>query len=38
MPLIKPTLHQLDRQSKWNKPDATLIGSLTSKDYMPVHY
>ena len=38
MPLIKPTLHPLDRQSKWNKPDATLIGSLTSKDYMPVHY
>lgn len=38
MPLIKPTQHPLDRHSKWNKPDARLIGSLTDKDYIPVHY
>ena len=38
MPLIKPTLHPLDRVSKWNKVDAGLIGKLIESDYAPVHY
>jgi uncharacterized sulfatase len=38
MPLIKPTLHPLDRTSKWNKPDKALLGTLTDEDYMEVHY
>lgn len=38
MPLIKPTLHPLDRTSKWNKPDKALLGTLTDEDYIEVHY
>ena len=38
MPLIKPTLHPLDRTSKWNKPDKTMLGTLKDEDYMEVHY
>ena len=38
MPLIKPTLHPLDRLSKWNIVDAHLLGQLTESDYVPVHY
>jgi uncharacterized sulfatase len=38
MPLIKPTLHPLDRTSKWNKPDKKLLGTLKDEDYMEVHY
>lgn len=38
MPLIKPTLHPLDRTSKWNKPEKSLLGTLKDEDYMTVHY
>ena len=38
MPLIKPTLHPLDRPSKWNNLEKTLIGTLEDKDYMMAHY
>ena len=38
MPLIKPTLHPLDRVSKWNKVEEDLEGKLIESDYIPVHY
>jgi hypothetical protein len=38
MPLIKPTLHPLDRVSKWNKVSKDLVGKLSESDYIPVHY
>ena len=38
MPLIKPTLHPLDRVSKWNKVEEDLAGKLIESDYIPVHY
>ena len=38
MPLIKPTLHPLDRVSKWNKVEEELAGKLIESDYIPVHY
>jgi len=38
MPLIKPTLHPLDRKSKWNNVRSELVGKLTKKDYKPIHY
>jgi uncharacterized sulfatase len=38
MPLIKPTLHPLDRPSKWNNVNEKLQGKLTSKDYKSIHY
>jgi uncharacterized sulfatase len=38
MPLIKPTLHPLDRNSKWNKVSSEVEGKLTKNDYYPVHY
>lgn len=38
MPLIPPTLHPLDRNSKWNKPDSSLLGSLNKGDYIKLHY
>lgn len=38
MPLIKPTLHPLDRASKWNKVPNKLLGTLKDSDYMEVHY
>ena len=38
MPLIKPTHHPLDRTSKWNKPEKSLLGTLKDEDYMTVHY
>ena len=38
MPLIRPTLHPLDRNSKWNNPDSTLIGTLSEEDYIELHY
>ena len=37
-PLIKPTLHYLDRTSKWNKPDVKLLGTLKDTDYIKLHY
>ena len=38
MPLIKPTLHPLDRVSKWNKVSKDLVGKISESDYTPVHY
>jgi hypothetical protein len=38
MPLIKPTLHPLDRNSKWNKVTSDMLGTIDETDYMAVHY
>ena len=38
MPLIKPTLHPLDRFSKWNNPKKESEFTLSSTDYIPSHY
>jgi uncharacterized sulfatase len=38
MPLIKPTLHPLDRNSKWNSVSEDLAGKLDESDYTPLHY
>ena len=38
MPLIKPTLHPLDRNSKWNSVREDLAGKLDESDYTPLHY
>lgn len=38
MPLIKPTLHPLDRNSKWNKVDEDLVGKIDESSYITLHY
>ena len=38
MPLIKPTLHPLDRNSKWNKVSLELENKLIENDYIKLHY
>ncbi len=38
MPLLPPTLHPLDRLSKWNKIGNELQGTLEKNDYIKVHY
>jgi len=38
MPLLKPTLHPLDRNSKWNKVAKNLVGKLKDEDYLKLHY
>ncbi len=38
MPLLKPTLHPLDRQSKWNKVPKNLEATIMPKDYLNLHY
>ena len=38
MPLIKPTLHPLDRVSNWNKVDGNYIDKLSESDYTIKHY
>ena len=38
MPLIKPTLHPLDRNSKWNNVSADLEHKLNESDYYLTHY
>lgn len=38
MPLIKPTLHPLDRNSKWNKVSMDLVNKLNENDYTEAHY
>ena len=38
MPLIKPTLHPLDRNSKWNKVDEDLVGKIDESSYIILHY
>tara|TARA_B100001063_G_scaffold116645_1_gene108931 strand:+ start:333 stop:1805 length:1473 start_codon:yes stop_codon:yes gene_type:complete len=38
MPLIKPTLHPLDRNSKWNNVSVDLENKLKENDYIELHY
>ena len=38
MPIIKPTLHPLDRPSKWNNLKKESQFTLASADYIPSHY
>ena len=38
MPIIKPTLHPLDRPSKWNNPKKEYQFTLFSNDYIYSHY
>tara|TARA_B100001057_G_scaffold470436_1_gene531759 strand:- start:1982 stop:2377 length:396 start_codon:yes stop_codon:yes gene_type:complete len=38
MPLLKPTLHPLDSQSKWNSVSDKLEGKLKEEDYLKSHY
>ena len=38
MPIIKPTLHPLDRPSKWNNPKKEYQFRLLSNDYITSHY
>jgi len=38
MPLIKPTLHPLDKVSQWNDIDKSLINKLNESDYLKSHY
>lgn len=38
MPLIKPSLHPLDEQSKWNEVSKDLEGKLKQTDYIESHY
>ena len=38
MPLIKPTLHPLDKNSKWNKVSLELENKLNENDYIELHY
>lgn len=38
MPLLKPTLHPLDKISKWNKVDADLVNKLDPENYLQLHY
>ncbi|MDG1398878.1 MAG: sulfatase [Polaribacter sp.] len=38
MPLLKPTLHPLDKNTKWTKVPNELEGKLTAKDYIKLHY
>tara|TARA_Y100000385_G_scaffold273823_1_gene316189 strand:+ start:17901 stop:19301 length:1401 start_codon:yes stop_codon:yes gene_type:complete len=38
MPLLKPTLHPLDRNSKWNKVSTENLKGLGPEDYLKSHY
>ena len=38
MPLLKPTLHPLDKNTKWTKVPQNLQGKLQDKDYVKLHY
>lgn len=38
LPLLKPTLHPLDRTTRFKKVPQHLEGTLEDKDYMPCHY
>ena len=38
MPLIKPTLHPLDKVSQWNDIDRSLENKLNESDYLSSHY
>ena len=36
MPLLKPTLHPLDKTSKWNQVKVDLEGKINTDDYYNV--
>ena len=36
--VLKPTLHPLDKNSKWNNVSDDLIGKLDEDDYVKLHY
>ncbi len=36
--VLKPTLHPLDKNSKWNNVSDNLIGKLDEDDYVKLHY
>ena len=36
--ILKPTLHPLDKNSKWNKVPQNLMGKLNNEDYIKLHY
>jgi uncharacterized sulfatase len=36
--VLKPTLHPLDKNSKWNNVPDDLIGKLSDEDYVKLHY
>ena len=38
MPIIKPTLHPLDRPSQWNNPKKDFHLTLSNSDYISSHY
>ncbi len=38
MPLLCPTLHPLDKNSQWNTVSSELEGTLTTNDYISLHY
>jgi uncharacterized sulfatase len=38
MPLLKPSLHPLDRTSQWNDVNSSLEGKLNEDDYIKLHY
>lgn len=38
MPLLKPTLHPLDKNTKWTKVPQNLQGKLQDKDFIKLHY
>ena len=38
MPIIKPTLHPLDKVSKWTKVPKNLIGKIKENKYVKSHY
>ena len=36
--ILKPTLHPLDKNSKWNTVPQNLTGKLKNEDYIKLHY
>jgi hypothetical protein len=36
--ILKPTLHPLDKNSKWNRVPQNLTGKLNNEDYIQLHY
>ena len=38
MPLLKPTLHPLDKNTQWTKVPSELEGKLKESDYIKLHY
>ena len=36
--ILKPTLHPLDKNSKWNRVPQNLSGKLKNEDYIKLHY